>query len=194
MYWCAMLTCVLYAGTVQAQTPTTLKEFLATQAQAPEDYVVSKFATYDLVLLGEPHWVRQQVTLVSDLIPRLHRAGVDILAIEFARRSDQALIDSLLSITVYDETLARRITLQGLVQWGYQEYVDLYRSAWQANRTLPAGATRFRILALGGSPDYTLIRKREDLDDPKVRRAVLHGETEKDWGDAAHRQRARTEP
>ncbi len=181
MNWLAVLLILLSASTAHARSPVELKEFLSTHAQTPEDYIVSKFAKYDLVLIGEQHWVRQQVTLVGSLIPQLHRAGIAILAIEFARRSDQALIDSLLNATEYDEKLARRITLQGLVQWGYQEYVDLYRAAWRVNHDLSPGVPRFRILALDGSPDYSVIRKHEDLDDPHVRRRMLHGETEKDW-------------
>jgi hypothetical protein len=125
--------------------------------------------------------VRQHVTLVSGLIPRLHKRGVNILAIEFARRIDQPLIDSLLNAPVYDEKLARQITMQSEVQWGYQEYVDLYEAAWQVNRKLRPGAPRFRILGLGGSPDWSVIKKRADLDSVQVRRAVWHGETEKDW-------------
>jgi len=172
---------LLFTGTALGQTPAELQRFLSTKPHTPEEYILSKFAKYDLVLIGEPHWVRQHVMLVSGLIPRLHERGVTILAIEFARRVDQALIDSILNATYYDERLARRVTMQGLVQWGYQEYVDLYRAAWQVNHTLPPGAPRFRILALGGAPDYGVIRTRADLDNWQVRRAVLHGETEKDW-------------
>jgi hypothetical protein len=181
MNWRAVLLGLLFAVPVWAETSPALKIHLSTAPVPPEDYVVSKFAAYDLVLIGEPHWVRQHVTMVADLIPRLHRAGVYTLAIEFARRIDQALIDSVLTAPVYDEKLARRVTMQGLVQWGYQEYVDLYKAAWRVNRDVPPGAPCFRILALGGSPDYSVVRKREDLDDPQVRRTVLHGETEKDW-------------
>lgn len=49
-----------------------LVSYLSSHGKSPEEYVVSKFAKYDLVLIGEPHWVRQHVTLVSGLIPRLH--------------------------------------------------------------------------------------------------------------------------
>jgi hypothetical protein len=158
-----------------------LVSYLNSHWKSPEEYVMSKFAQYDLVLIGEPHWVRQHVVLVSGLIPRLHKRGVNILAIEFARRIDQPLIDSLLNAAVYDEKLARRITMQSQVQWGYQEYVDLYKAAWQINRNLPRGSPRFRILALEGSPDWSVIKKREDMDNVQVRRSVFHGETEKDW-------------
>jgi Haem-binding uptake, Tiki superfamily, ChaN len=160
-----------------------LASYLNSHGKSPEAYVLSKFAKYDLVLIGEPHWVRQHVTLVSGLIPRLHKRGVNTLAIEFARRIDQPLIDALLNAPVYDEKLARQITMQSEVQWGYQEYIDLYKAAWQVNRKLPAGASRFRILGLEGSPDWSVIKRRDDLDNVQVRRAVWHGETEKDWAD-----------
>lgn len=181
MHWRSVLFGLLCTGAAQAQPPVSLQAFLSSGPVAPEEFVISKFARYDLVLIGEPHWVRQHVTLVSGLIPRLYTAGVNVLAIEFARRSDQAQIDSLLNGAVYDERLARRTTMQCLVQWGYQEYVDLYRAAWQVNQKLPPGTPRFRILGLGNSPDYSVIRTRKDLDDPQVRRKFLRGETEKDW-------------
>lgn len=158
-----------------------LVSYLKSHGKSPEAYIISKFAKHDVVLIGEPHWVRQHVTLVSGLIPRLHKRGINILAIEFARRVDQPLIDSLLNAPVYDEKLARRITMQSLVEWGYQEYVDLYKAAWKVNSKLRPGATRFRILALNGSPDWSVIKKREDLDNWQIRRGALHGETEKDW-------------
>lgn len=51
---------------------------------------MSKFAKNDVVLIDEPHWVRQYLTLVSGLIPRLHKRGVNILAIEWrAARTSQ---------------------------------------------------------------------------------------------------------
>lgn len=158
-----------------------LREFLETRAQVPEDYVISKFATRDLVLIGEPHWVRQHVDFVSGMIPRLYRNGIHTLAIEFARRIDQPLIDSLLRQPVYDEQLARRLMLQFLVSWGYREYVDLYRSAWALNRTLPPGAPRFRILALNGAPRWNIIKTEAEFDDWRIRFAAVRGESEQQW-------------
>jgi hypothetical protein len=158
-----------------------LRAFLETQARTPEDYVISKFATHDVVLIGEPHWVRQHVEFVSGMIPRLYRNGIRTLAIEFARRVDQPLIDSLLAQPVYDEQLARRLMLQFLVSWGYQEYVDLYRSAWELNHSLPPDARRFRILALNGAPTWSIIKTEAEFDDWRIRFAAVHGQTEKDW-------------
>jgi len=158
-----------------------LRAFLDAHAQPPEDYVLAKFATHDLVLIGEPHWVRQHVEFMQGMIPRLYQKGIHTLAMEFARRVDQPLIDSLLSHPVYDEALAERLLMQSLVEWGYQEYADLYRVAWQLNRTLPAGARPFRILALNGAPDWSIIKTEAEFDDWRLRLAAIHCQTESDW-------------
>ena len=158
-----------------------LRAFLTAHAQPPDDYVLAKFATHDLVLIGEPHWVRQHVEFMQQMIPTLYAHGIYTLAIEFARRVDQPLIDSLLVGREYDEPLARRLMLQSLVEWGYQEYVDLYRAAWQVNHTRPPGARPFRILALNGAPNWSIIKTDTEFDDWRLRLAAIHCETEKDW-------------
>jgi hypothetical protein len=118
---------------------------------------------------------------VQKLIPLLHASGIFYLGYEFARRIDQPLIDSLLSGPVYDDSLARKIIFKQFVHWGYQEYVDVFKAAWEVNRNLRAGARTFRILGLNNSPDWSLIKTTEDRDKGSVMTLVWHGETEEDW-------------
>jgi hypothetical protein len=158
---------------------------LAAYAEAnhasPEDYIVSKFADHDVVILGEVHRVKHDVKLVQRLIPELAGAGVYYLGTEFARRKDQHLIDSLTTAAEYDEGLARLITLRQYVFWGFAEYTDIYRAAWEYNRSLPEGARTFRILGINNSPDWSLVRNAEDRENGRVMSEVWHGETEADW-------------
>lgn len=91
----AMLSGLPFAGTARARTPGKLRKYPSTDAHTFEAHVVAKFAKYDLVLIGEPHWIRQRVALVSNFLPELHPRGVNILAIACARRIDQAPIDSV---------------------------------------------------------------------------------------------------
>jgi hypothetical protein len=159
-----------------------LVAYVKAHHQTPEEYIVSKFKDHDVVFLGEWHWIKHDPILVQHVIPRLAAAEVYFLGLEFARRIDQPLIDSLLSAPDYDEQLARLILFKGFVHWGFQEYADIFKAAWQVNRIIPAGGKKFRILGVGNSPDWSLITKPEDRDDYEVMRKVWHGESEEDWG------------
>ena len=112
----------------------------------PESYVVGLFSDHDVVFLGEYHRIRHDVLFVQSLVEPLYNAGVRVLATEFGRREDQPLIDSLVTAPEWDEGLAREIVFRQFIWWGYREYVDLYRAAWELNRGLPDGEPVFRIL------------------------------------------------
>lgn len=158
-----------------------LKTYIEANHMAPDDYVVSKFRDHDVVFLGEVHRVKHQVEFVGDLIPELYAYGIYYLGTEFGRREDQALIDSLILSPEYDEALAREITLRQYVFWGYDEYVDIYRAAWEVNRSRPENAPAFRILGLNNSPDWSQVASRADRDKGSVMTKVWHGQTEEDW-------------
>jgi hypothetical protein len=146
----------------------SLRSFAEAHWRSPEDYVLGTFATHDIVFLGEFFKIRQNVQLVSALIPRLYAAGVRCLGIEYALSDDQGDIDALLSAPGWDEAKARAITFDWLETWGFQEYVDLYKTAWQLNHGLPAGAPPFRIVGLNVRQDWAALRTDRDMNDPKV--------------------------
>jgi len=146
-----------------------LKTYLLSHYMTPEDYVISKFQDHDVVFLGEEHLYRPNLQLVQALIPRLYQKGIFTLAIEFARHEDQPLIDRLLNAPNYDEVLARQITFNQYVFWGFQEYVDVYKTAWHLNHQLPGGSRRFRILGVNCSPDWSVIQREEDEHNHELR-------------------------
>jgi heme-binding uptake protein ChaN (Tiki superfamily) len=148
----------LVLSAAAARGDGALLDFLRASGRPPEEYVVSKFADHDVVFLGERHWVKHDVEFVQGLIPRLHAAGVHVLAIEFACSADQAQADALVAGERYDEAAARRLIFRGLSTWGYREYEDLYRRAWELNRSLPAGAEKFRVLGLNTHADFSQLR------------------------------------
>lgn len=158
-----------------------LDAWLAERGKDPVDYVVGLFADHDVVFLGEQHRVKHDPLFVGSLIEPLYGAGVRTLAIEFGRREDQALIDSLANAGEWDEALARTIVFNQFVVWGYREYVGVYRAAWEVNRSVGPDASRFKVLALGDSPDWSLIQKPEDRDNPEIMRRVWRGAGEEHW-------------
>ena len=166
---------------IDPQVLEGLAAYIEHNHQTPEEYIVSKFANHDVVFLGEVHRNKHDVQFVMDLVPYLHGHGIFNLATEFARREDQHLIDSLLAAPVYDEDLARRIIFLHSPFWGYQEYMDIFRAAWEVNAGLEEGAERFRILALNDSPEWWHIENKEDRNDPEVMKKVWHGGGEHLW-------------
>ncbi len=153
-------------------TSEELTEYILKYQQTPEDYIVSKFGYHDVVFLGEYHKIRHDVELVQRLIPICYKNGIRVLALEFADRKDQPLIDSLLSLPSYDESIAWLVTSRSAREWAYQEYLDIYKAAWALNRQLPKDAPRFRIVAVNCAGDWSIIRTREDQENDSLRRLV----------------------
>jgi hypothetical protein len=146
-----------------AKAVTSLAEFAQSSWKSPEDYVVSAFAAHDIVFIGEFFKIKQNVQLVGRLIPKLYAAGIRNLGIEYALSDDQRNIDALVTAPTWDETRARAITFEWLVTWGYQEYIDLYKAAWQVNQSRPAGAQPFRIVGLNVRQNWEYLKTQNDM-------------------------------
>lgn len=151
------------------------------EGKTPVRYVVGLFSDHDVVFLGELHRVRHDALLVQSLISKVYEAGVRVLATEFSRREDQSLIDSLLASSDWNEELAQEIVFRQYVEWGYQEYIDIFLSAWRLNRELTEGAPRFKILGINDSPNWSLIRSKADWNNEAIMREMWVGATEADW-------------
>ena len=163
----ALIAFLLATTAAFALTPTSpspdskkLVTYLKAHAMSPEDYVVSKFRNHDIVFLGEYHRIKHDVELIHKLIPRLYKAGVRNLGIEFGCYEHQDKVDQLITADTYDENLARWLMFQQSSSWGYKEYQDIYRVAWQLNRSLPKHARKFRVVNLGYRPNWPA-RKEE---------------------------------
>lgn len=146
---CVALLTTLLSSHLDAQsideTPAT---YLMKHSRIPEDYVIDKFKTNDVVLFGEHHLVRENLLFVQQLVPALYQNGIYNLGMEFGASELQDKLDQLVNAEVYDETLAREIMYAYNVTWAYREYIDVYKAAWKLNRSLPPAARKFRILNL----------------------------------------------
>jgi hypothetical protein len=147
---------------------SALLQFAESSWRSPEDYVLGAFAKHDIVFLGEFFKIRQNLELVRDLVPRLSAAGVRNLGIEYALSEDQDQVDALVTAPAWDEAKARAISFHWLVTWGYQEYIDLYKAAWQVNASRAAGAKPFRIVGLNVHQNWEYLKTQKDLENPEV--------------------------
>lgn len=155
--------------------------WLAGHGSSPTDYVLGLFAEHDVVILGEQHRLRHDPLFIQQLIPLLPAAGVQVMAMEFALREDQALMDSLVTAPEWDEKQGRGIFFRMFMPWGFREYVDVLKVAWQVNRDRPTGAPSIRVLGVGNSVDFSLYKSEANWNDPEVQKAANAGQTEADW-------------
>lgn len=161
-----------------------LKNYLLSRGKAPLDYVLGKFEAHDIVLLGEMHYIRQQVELYHRLILLSPEHGVTLFATEFGRREDQVLIDELLGKEQFDVALAKRIMLHQEAFWGYREYLDIYRLIWEQNRKNPPDK-QIRCIGLNDPYNWKLYNKicREQQRKPNAEeiKVIWKDCDEKNW-------------
>ena len=95
-------------------------------------------------------------------------SGGSNLGIEYALSDDQGAIDALVNGRTWDEAAARRIIFDWVVTWGFQEYIDIFKSAWRLNRGLPAGAPPFRIVGLSVRQSWQYLSSEKDARNPQT--------------------------
>lgn len=123
-------------------------EYLSKNKMSPQEYIASKFVTKDIILLSEEHRVKENLELVKSLIPVLYKKGVYTIGMEFGASENQKTLDSLILAPEYNEDLARKLMFNYNSGWVFKGYTDLYKAAWEFNKTLPKSAKKFRILNL----------------------------------------------
>jgi len=162
--------------TVEQALLSSLVRDADSRSLAPADYIVRCFDGHDVVFLGEFYKISQHVRLVSSLIPRLASAGVKNLGFEYALADSQKDIDALLGALSWDENRARGVLMDWIPTWGYQEYIDILKAAWELNRGLPKGAAPFRVVGLNVRQNWELLKTEKDARDPAtVQRIFAYG-------------------
>jgi hypothetical protein len=144
----AALLILTYVGTAYSQTDSTVATYLLKQSQKPVEYVLTKATSHRITIIGEGHWLQQDVNLVAALIPLLNKADMD-LATEMFPASEQSRIDELITAAKWNDQSANAV--MRAASWPYQEYRDLLHAAWSANQSAPR---RIKILALGPPEDW----------------------------------------
>ncbi len=157
---------------VNSQIRAEMAEFLAASPSAA-DFIVGALDRHDVVLIGESGFVREHLVFLTELIPVLDRAGIHHLGFQYANRTDQQRIDALLTAPSFDEALAHNIMFSHQVVQGYQEIANVFRAAWEVNRSKGPDEPRFSIIGVGFTPDYSHILEPGDESDPDVLRAVF---------------------
>lgn len=140
-----------------SQNYKELHQYLESNWQTPEEYVISKFKDHDYVFIGEYHRIKHDVELILNLIPQLYENGIFTLGIEFGDYNSQALVDSMLTAPVFDRDKLRKDYFKDNPTWGYKEYLDIYETAWKVNKANSTSVNKFRVVNL--VPTYDPCKK-----------------------------------
>ena len=161
---------LLIGSVAHADTSANITDYLQQQSQSPADYVLSKASSHKVTIIGEAHWLKQDVSFVAALIPALHDAEVD-LAAEVFPASQQAEIDQLITSPKWSNV--RATAVMRAANWPYHEYRDLLRTAWLVNRS---SDRRIHILALGPPDDWrtSLLPEGDTYDSFMADKVVKH--------------------
>lgn len=143
------LTIVVLAVAPALSEPLDVETFI-TDAPDPATYILSRLRTHPVVIFGEAHWIREEVTLVRDLVPALPDTGVRTLAIEVLQASMQPTIDEVVSAEQWDESRAMAIVREAGMPW--EEYLQIVEAVWAARRV--HGNDSLQLLALGPGHDW----------------------------------------
>lgn len=130
------------------------------------EYLAARAADAELIFLGEFPQVAEHAAFLAESIPELAATGVRTIALEHLRSADQARIDAVTAwepaasgpggaADAFDTDAANMLLFRRDVTWGFREYRDILRAAWEHNRTAPDARVRIRGLAIGRGPDTT---------------------------------------
>ena len=129
----------------------------------PSDYVIETFGKKKWVFLGEYHRIKHDVELVVSLIPELHaRTDVRYLAFEFLTHEATDEANALITAKDYDRRKTMAFFRRQFPSWAYEEYLDIFRSAWESNRKFGRSRGIFRLAGLHPGINWELINYSED--------------------------------
>lgn len=127
-----------------------LSEWLQNNGHDPADFVVQVAKQHDVTILGEVHFVRENLGFLHRLIPRLyHEAGVTCIAMECINANDNRLAEKIVTAPELRQDLILELARRhNWKSWGWKEYWDVLGTVWQLNRELPPNAKPMRVVGL----------------------------------------------
>ena len=160
---CFLLLIILSAVTlVVGQTDERTRKqkdyfsFIKSQTTSPFDYLTQKIKNYNVVSLGEDHWVKDHMQFLADYLDHVANDTtfhIDALAWESGNSIDQKKADTLMKSKTFREDLALQILRDApeTYGWPYKEAVEDIKALWRYNR-VQGKFTRLLLL----DPPYML--------------------------------------
>jgi len=136
------------------------------------EFLVTQVQNYPLLYLSELGGLAEEpLFLANNLRNLVYQGRLEQLALHFLLADDQLPIDELMEAKEFDEELAKQLLFQRSVVWGYQEYLEILRQAWQVNRE---SSGSLRVIGLQIRQDFSQILTQQDLQDPQKLRSLMN--------------------
>jgi uncharacterized iron-regulated protein len=156
-----VLVTIICVGVIKGKTPANNTTTIVGQAIVekteqllePAEYVIDKLKDYDLVMIGEHHYTKEQPAFIEKLIKQCYgKNAIDFLFLEFGQFEDQWKIDTFLQAKKYNPQLIIEVLRNSATMgWGYQEYFDIFKTIYFENNNRPE-EERIRIVVVDGPP------------------------------------------
>ena len=132
------LTAIMSLG-MNAQEINPYVSFVQGQTTSPFDYLTLKIKQYNVVSLGEDHWVKDHMQFLADYLEHVASDTtfhIDALAWESGNSIDQKKADTLMMSKTFREDLALHILRNApdTYGWPYKEAVEDIKALWRYNR------------------------------------------------------------
>ena len=173
--------------------------FIQSQHTTPFDYLTQKVKQYNVVSLGEDHWVKDHMDFLSEYLRHIANDTtfhLDALAWESGNAIDQGIADTLMRSATFREDLALQILRDApdTYGWPYQEAVDALKALWQYNcsqrkftRLLLLDPPYMLQLLDGEKHEYTLSRDQSTAN--KIATYIYTGKRVIYYAGSSHTQR-----
>lgn len=115
----------------------------------PFKFVADKFDNHSIVFLGELHKRKQDLDFFSKLILYLYETKkINVIGWEFGAAEYQKDADSLVTASEFDRKKAIAIMRNSMYFWCYEEYLNIFKTIWQINKTITQDKEKIRFLQL----------------------------------------------
>lgn len=115
----------------------------------PYKFVADKFNDHSIVLIGENHKRKQDLEFFSKLIPYLYQTKkINIIGWEFGAHEYQKDADSVVTASEFDRKKAISIMRRTMYGWCWEEYLNIFKTVWQLNKSISPTEDKIRFLQL----------------------------------------------
>jgi hypothetical protein len=140
--------------------------WLNENGKSPKEYILEKISQHQVIVFGEVHQLSNYLVFLNNSIPDLYKSGIRIIAMEVCQKSDNQLLEKLVTSKEYNNQLALEIARhQPWLSWGFKDYWDVLKAVWSFNRNLNPNQEKIKVIGLEcmtDTPSFSLVLNSDD--------------------------------
>lgn len=145
-------------------------EHLDSNSLDPFKFVADKFNDHSVVFIGEMHRRKQDLDFFAQLIPYLYQTKkINIIGWEFGAQEYQKIADSVVTASEFDRSKAIAIMRSSKFNWPWEEYLNIFKTIWELNKTISNTNDKVRFLQL----DEPFVPKIAYSTDPVIQQKAV---------------------